>query len=182
MSIDIIIARGKGEDIGWIEGIAPAIRRVIYEPKDVERDVGREAGVFLQHIIKEWDRLATINIFTQATPIEHCPDFIERVNDIEFLMKKRSYIGLSDMRCVFDETGFPHHPGLPIRSFFSALWPGRNMPPGWVAWMNGMFAVTGERIRRSGKERYMQILDLIGYAPLTQECYCLERFWGVVFE
>lgn len=87
MSVECVIAR-YNEDISWIKELKNK-KITIYNKgnNDIPNkfiklpNIGRESHTYLTHIIKNYDNLADITIFTQANPFFHSPDFIKLIED-----------------------------------------------------------------------------------------------------
>ncbi|MCX5679683.1 MAG: DUF3431 domain-containing protein [Candidatus Omnitrophica bacterium] len=85
---ELVVAR-YNEDIAWV---AQSPMPTIVYNKGNELDsafgakyvkmenFGREGHTYLYHILKNWDNLADITIFTQGDPIKHSPDFLKLLN------------------------------------------------------------------------------------------------------
>ena len=183
MTKSIVVAQGKNEDLGWMDGIDPEYKRYIYTPKSFKKDYGREAGLYIQHILKEWDGLADVNVFTQAHPLVHCKDFINEVKhlDEDDGFKQAGFKGFGDWKLGFNKWGYPEHPGIPLERVYEYLFPGKPIPFKFSCTAAGMFAVRGENIRRNGREYYGRLEKLIDYSPIAIECFCIERFWHLIF-
>lgn len=84
MNKDLIVARYQ-EDTSWLSDPRLNEFNILLYNKGKGKNgiklenVGREAHTYLHHIITNYDKLADINVFTQADPFEHCENFIEKL-------------------------------------------------------------------------------------------------------
>lgn len=186
MKIGIVVSRGKNEDMGWLGKLPPSWTQYIYTPADVivlaGKDYGREAGVYLEHIIKNWETLDDITIFTQAYPFDHNGKFIEEANSVVERIEGKRYIPLAHWYLRFNGQGSPEHPGLPVDRVYKLLWPDKAVPMMYEGFASGMFAVTKEGILHNSKDFYLLIKEIIDYTYLAPECYVIERFWRMIME
>lgn len=86
--MDIVVAK-YNEDVSWINKLSE--HNVIVYNKD-EKDLrwkfnllnyGKDAETHLYHIINNYDNLAEHTAFLQGDPLEHCPDFIDRIANFD---------------------------------------------------------------------------------------------------
>lgn len=78
---------------------------------------GRESEVFLRYIIENYHSLPSYIIFLQGNPFYHCPNVIDLINE----HSNEPIKSLSNRIVIDDETGAPHHPGLPIKEIQNLL-------------------------------------------------------------
>jgi hypothetical protein len=78
---EIVVAQYR-EDTTWTDNISNATI-TIYNKGGTDNkggialpNYGREAHTYLHHIIKQYDNIAPVTIFTQGTPFDHCPNFV----------------------------------------------------------------------------------------------------------
>lgn len=65
----------KDDVVGGMASIANSVKH--YE---ILSNVGRESHTYLVHIIQHYDTLTDVVYFTQAEPIDHCPDYVTLIN------------------------------------------------------------------------------------------------------
>uniref|UniRef100_A0A7S4VTB0 Ricin B lectin domain-containing protein n=1 Tax=Alexandrium monilatum TaxID=311494 RepID=A0A7S4VTB0_9DINO len=90
---EIVVTRGAGEDLRWLDAI-PEIRAVVYNrngldellPKPRENlkivhqeNIKREDDAMLRHIINNYNQLAEVTMFLQGWPFWHCGGALETV-------------------------------------------------------------------------------------------------------
>ena len=134
-SKQIVLARVR-ENIDWVKTIK--IPHILYTFEDMHNEyyienIGSEDGFYLQHILKNYNNLADITIFTQANPFDHCKSFIGKLLTIEQTMDGGTgYLALSDLYGKFSKGGAPHHPlnDLPLEHVFKRLF-GRHFYCHW---------------------------------------------------
>jgi hypothetical protein len=88
---ELVVARHR-EDVRWVSEVSMPVH--VYHTGSRGQDLlglgdhvwlyarpndGREAGVYLRHIVSRWDDLAEWVLFTQANPFPHSPDFLNRI-------------------------------------------------------------------------------------------------------
>jgi hypothetical protein len=96
--ITMVVAR-YNEGLAWLDFMPKNINVIIYNkgPDIVDRKIldnpiitvvdkchntGRETETYLRHIVKEYDKLSDIVIFTQGNPLDHSPNFSHLVYGI----------------------------------------------------------------------------------------------------
>lgn len=84
MTIDIVIAR-YNEVTTWTNLVKFGPRRVAYNKGGGDLralpNVGREAHTYLHHILETYPEFPDWTFFTQGNPLDHCPKFVDMVND-----------------------------------------------------------------------------------------------------
>ena len=94
MTIELVISR-YNEDISWIHKVPSSIKVTIYNKgnKDIPfkfislPNVGRESNTYLEHILRNYHKLATTTIFSQADPFDHSPYFLQLLTKINHYQK-----------------------------------------------------------------------------------------------
>ena len=79
MTFDLVLAK-MHEDISWTKDCRVPIeyRVLIYDasgkptPHIPIPDGGVESGAYCQHVLRNYDKLADITVFSQANPFDHC--------------------------------------------------------------------------------------------------------------
>lgn len=195
MKYDMVIARYK-EDITWLESFKSLeINKIIYNKYFKEdiflENIGRESHTYLYHIIKNYDNLADITIFTQANPFDHSPDFINKIincvkNKEKIQFKPLTiYNGLDILYCDMD--GAPHHRGLNLKRGFDILF-NKKYNSAMVPFHPGaIFIVSKENIKKRSKQFYENCLELCidedwkDFNGTLAAPYFFERVWRVIF-
>ena len=83
MTTDLVLARFN-EETAWTSFIREDVSRFVYNKGDGDEprlhNAGREAHTYFNHIIVNYEFLADWTFFTQANPLDHCPNFVGIVN------------------------------------------------------------------------------------------------------
>lgn len=132
-------------------------------------DFGREAQSYLQYILKYWSNLDNYLVFCQGNPFDHCPDFLNKVNNFQF---DKDYVRLghqeiteqiltdSDLWKICNEL----FTSIPLQTFF---------PSGQ------QFIVNTELIKFRSYYFYEKILYLM---PNCKDFSgVVERLWELIF-
>jgi len=89
MNIELVIAR-YNEDISWLNKIKNKKITIYNKGKDdINKEsiklpnIGRESHTYLTHIIRNYNNLADITIFSQGDPFFHSPDFLKLIKNPE---------------------------------------------------------------------------------------------------
>jgi hypothetical protein len=86
--MDIVVAK-YNEDVSWINKLSNHNVTVYNKDKNDLRwelnltNYGKDAETHLYHIVKNYDNLAEHTAFLQGNPLEHCHDYIERINNFD---------------------------------------------------------------------------------------------------
>ena len=82
LSVDVVIV-SYGEDLRWISWLPDVWVPHVYCTKEGRTDLpkgsimlpnlAREAGQYVEHIIRNYDTLADTTLFLQGMPFDHCP-------------------------------------------------------------------------------------------------------------
>jgi hypothetical protein len=80
---ELVVAR-YNEDPAWTRKVPPSLRVTLYNkgaPLPAEYsaaitlpNLGREAQTYLHHLVRRYDSLADVTVFTQGRPFDHAPD------------------------------------------------------------------------------------------------------------
>ena len=98
-NIRMVVAKYK-ENISWLSKCTRVQDFTVYDKSGEDssktnyiplENVGREAHTYLNHIINYYDNLHDITIFSQGNPFDHCPTFIEDLNQYLEKPEKESY-------------------------------------------------------------------------------------------
>jgi hypothetical protein len=197
-SHQIVIARYE-EDVSWAAGL-PA---VVYNkgttidtpiPQHPLPNVGREAHTYLSHILRAWNDLAEVTLFTQGA-LDHLPAGIQ-LNDL--LVSGNDIVVPRLVRCrEWGPDGRIVHFGIwkekmargRMRAGRLSLvdWFRRhlNVDPeslGAIAYAPGaIFAVKRRCIRQRPIQLYENLLETVSDHSDPEEAHYLERAWLYVF-
>jgi hypothetical protein len=83
-----LVVAAYTEDVSWVRAVPFPVtvyhhRDCLLVPGDIPcvplPNVGREAHVYLTHIVGHYDDLDDYTVFSQGNPFEHSPDFLARI-------------------------------------------------------------------------------------------------------
>jgi Protein of unknown function (DUF3431) len=197
-SRQIVIARYE-EDVSWAAGL-PA---VVYNKgtaidASIQQlplpNVGREAHTYLSHILRAWDELADVTLFTQGN-LDHLPsgiqldDLLDSPNDVVVPRLVRCREWGPDGRIVhfgiWKEKlahGRMRAGRLPFVDWFRRH---LNVDPeglGAVAYAPGaIFAVKRRCIHERPRTLYENLIETVSDHNDPEEAHYLERAWLYVF-
>jgi hypothetical protein len=175
MELTVVICHFK-EDLSWVKDIKHKV--VIYNKNPEHNNlyeinlpnVGFDTIVYLKYIIDNYDNLPDYVCFSQDDPFYHCPRFIEKVNEFDFIRKFHP-LGISYIRSVdnivkdtisyADSVGIKYE--LPIKFINSA-----------------QCIVSRELILMRNKESYQRIKDSIPNQIISQTNYLIEYLWPTI--
>jgi len=190
--IEIVVARYK-EHLDWIpDGWKPhcsvynkgePVKDEGYKFYSVVENVGRESHTYLSYILKRYDSLPSIVVFTQADPFSHCRNFIGIVNELNAvkLAKNNGFFPFGWSKELRDL--YPRfHKGI-TKDFREChrKWIGDDGPRTFKYYMGAIFAVSKSNILSHSREYYQDILKSVSNDIDPVEGYCLERLWGLIF-
>jgi hypothetical protein len=205
--VQVIIARFR-EDLSWADALG--YEYVVYDKcgkadptARILPNIGREAHTYFTHIVREYERLADMNVFLQGDPFDHIHDQGRATPDtlrgqLENAVDRMvPFKGLAWFKLKCDRLGRPHDlckpenegrwagwgKDIPLGEVFERLF-GAPMPEQIIARApTGNFCVTGERIRTRPKAFYEFALRMIEADPQDENNtgHALERLWQHVF-
>jgi hypothetical protein len=175
------------EDISWVEENEINSSSCIYlkmerEVKDIYKsveklpNVGREGHTFLYHIIKNYESLADVTVFTQGRISDQCPNLVSKSIELNG-SKNYEILGLT-----YNITNFSciHHVGIPIREVCETLF---ENPPSCFSFSVGAFMyVPKELILSKPKQFYERCLKILEKDINPIEGFIFERIWGLIFD
>lgn len=88
MDTELVVAR-YNEDLSWLFKVNNKKITIYNKGNNINYNniklpnIGRESHTYLTHIIKNYDNLADITIFTQGDPFFHSPDFLNLIEKPE---------------------------------------------------------------------------------------------------
>lgn len=205
--VQLIIAKYR-EDVSWATAVG--YDYIVYDKSGSSlpdarplENVGREAHTYFTHIVREYDRLAPVNVFVQGDPFDHIDEQgradanLLRSMIADVVDKGVPFKGFAWFKLKCDHLGRPHDlhkpenkgrwPGwgrdIPVGEVFTKLF-GAEPPHQIVARApTGNFAVTGERIRTRSLGFYEYALSLIEADPddAMNTGHAIERLWQHIF-
>ncbi|KAK0750724.1 hypothetical protein B0T18DRAFT_435361 [Schizothecium vesticola] len=205
--VEIVLASLKRESTSWVHQYLPDWGRSVYvvdDPKAnlrVPKNKGREAMVYLTHIIDRYDTLANVTVFAHASRFawhNDDPDY-DAVRTLRRL--KLDYVeatGYVNLRCALT-LGCPAEikphvdaqgPEVSItttkqvyRQAFRELMPGLEVPVAVGVSCCSQFAVSRDTIHRWSLERWTRWRDWLLKTPLPDDISgrVLEYTWHIIF-
>jgi hypothetical protein len=207
MHIQYVVAR-YNEPIDWLQSNDHDV--IIYNKGDkidfknvVELpNVGREAHTYLYHVIKNYDRLSEITMFTQAKVSDHrCTEnlneltdrFINNTSEFSFSSLYETY-RLGQSKCVDPKFNIYERDNLVLSHSISpdlidkvtfGEWFEYNFmikyPTTLHIFSNAIFAVSRAKILSRPKIFYEKLLVQLSTENAPIEAHFLERSWFYVF-
>lgn len=194
-------------DISWTKRISDEVQLFIYDKKPTPEtpkehiilpDIGRETYMFLYHVVKNYNDLNPITIFTQGYPLDHISDFVEKVNSMNEYVSKNGVNGCAEFGhfgqpiIACNRKGEPQHNGeskpgfvvyrefLPMEDFYRKVFPDECPQLFFCAGIS-IFFTKKERILRRPVNFYQKLIEMISYAREPIEAWVFERMWNLVF-
>lgn len=195
--IEIVVCRYR-EDTPWIDAWSRVFPVLVYDkfeavnglpanlthgPEVVHlKNVGRETQAWFHHFLSDRWRGARHTVFLQADPTPHIGASMEELAAglINYLRDDPPYVPLSNMQIICDHDGAPHHAGLPMRQYWTAMWPGRPLPDRYEGWAGGQFIVRQDLIARYPRAFWRKGYDLTSGDP--KGAYVFERLWDQIWK
>lgn len=140
----------------------------------------REAFVYINHIVKNYDNLSDKILFTQAKISDHGSEEINYIsNFFNRTPKNTNYHSFVYPLLECDDFGWPYHTGLKIRSFWEHLFES-TCPKSLAFYPCGIFITSESAIKKHDLFFYKKILETFNWENGTQIDYILERLWGYI--
>ncbi len=200
--VEIVVASLKSEDTSWVHTHLPDWFRSVYVVDDasarhtVPRNKGREAMVYLTHLIDAYDTLAETTVFVHASRFawhNDDPDYDALPALRRLDLARVGVEGYVNLRCVL-LLGCPveirpledaaseevrrngtHEDGSPLRAnevyeqAFRELLPGVEVPERVGVSCCSQFAVSREAVRRHTREEYVRWREWLVETPLADD-------------
>jgi hypothetical protein len=161
-----MVIAGRGEDVGWSEGLRGAVTVYV-------EDEGREAGVYLRHIVGNWDTLEDYTIFLQADPFPHCRNLGDKLTQMEWLGKGWYPLG--------EDTAYPFE-ALNNHDIAAGKMAARLGIEGtgesWRWSPGACFVMSESHIKSRPRQWWADLLDDVLHDPLGS--WAIERLWGAL--
>lgn len=134
--------------------------------------------IWLSYIISHYDKLADYTLFLSHEPTTH--SLFKNEMQLLQLLKKEPSVFMDKTQWCFvlkcDGNGMPHHPGLPIKTWFTRLFPGYNAPSVFEFVRGGQRMMSRERIVRHPLSFYEDLLYMLKNDKINH--FILERMWS----
>lgn len=176
----MIVVAHYQEDLNWLHGIPDVL---VYSkgphppPGAIQlHNQGREACTYLDHLIRNYDNLAPVTLFTQGHPFDHVHHVPGMLSTYKSTKTFQSYgIPLREGWHTVD-----YHPEIKqdLHAMHAALCPGESPPTQNVCGAGAIFAVTAECIRRHPRDYYERAKELC--LAMQWGPWCMERLWHLV--
>jgi hypothetical protein len=189
---ELVIVRGRRENISWVD--APWLRDarvVVYDKDDVDAahffhaNIGDEAMPYLLHILESYDNLPPVIVFSQADPWSH----VDSVNHLACLiewarMHRPDYLSLSTDAIEYlslTATGLLTAGFLKGFSDIEELRVGVEPLNPARFFVGGMFATTRDAIRARSREWWIRLYKILTSRHekdlLLSSGHIMERHW-----
>lgn len=188
-SIDIVIASYK-EDLLWTEFIPKHWRTYLYcvDEKRTEfpegltptflPNGGREAGQWLQHIVRNYGNFADYTLFLQGMPFPHVPTGLIRLMLTENFDHPICYVEGRPP----DKNGMYIKCSGQIKEAFDHAYQGQEIPPSITFCCGAQFYVRKDVIMAHSKEFYERLLENAYDPKYFSFGHMMEPVWGCVFD
>ena len=189
VSSEIVVARGRNEDIGWLSAF-PNIRNVVYDKSNNDcnghgYNIGGETTIYVRHIIRSFHNLPAVIIFSQGDPLNHVQSIEHLKCGVQWALQEQPpYVGLSKFSA--NEVDFAWHPSLnsSAASLLDALGLAKrnnSLPINF----NGIFATTREAIHARGmawwEKLWTRLTNIHNHAQdVIEGDHVIERYWAEI--
>ncbi len=195
ISKQLVIAR-YNENIDWAKPLTP----MVYDKGDYPissewtswglKNVGRECGTYLYHIVNRWENLADFTVFSQGNPFDHVSETFDKwMFDVG-----RGIVGYRLVSILeWDEFGRLIHWGkwkedrdagrmkpakLTFAEWLNCYLDFKLLPIQALPYFPGaIFGASREAIHSRPKEVYEWLLESLSHHENPEESYYMERAW-----
>lgn len=171
MKSTLVVAR-HNENTSWTKDCKADNIVIIQKDVDVPNK-GREPASYLYYIIQNYDNLEGVYFFSQGFPFDHCPNFIEELNNTEGDF--RWFSNRNNLTCKMN--GHPQD-NIDITRFLKECDIEYNKD---TITFNGccLFMLSTELIKKHPKQYYEKILNAVYNVPKGEYCFerCVEIIW-----
>ena len=143
-------------------------------------NIGREAGHYLQYIIKNYDNLPNVVVFLQAEPWWHFAQNIEAVMDL-FWGAPRFNFPICYVGQTYNELGLPIEKFSIKEAILKNAWGNTPIPKSIRMAIGAQFYVKKEVILKRPISHYQAILDCHNWDGVSL-AHILEPHWASVFD
>lgn len=200
--IEIVVCRYQ-EQPAWIKPWARILPVTIYD-KGLQPlcdcgsanvfpaiNVGRETQAWFMHLLAQ--RQADPDpprhtIFLQADPTPHTGADVHEVIGrlIAAAGEDIAYFPISNFEILCDQDGEPHHPGLPMKRCWDAMftdddWKCPPCPEMFVGYAGGQFMVRNDLIEQYPTAFWAKGNELCSGSQNPAEAYVFERLWHAIW-
>jgi hypothetical protein len=179
------------QDLNWVYQVSGSVPTVIYDKSgkqsnyEVLNNVGREPHSYIHHILQNYNNLAEWTIFSQDNPFEHVDNWTNIVlgdeNDWNSLATQKQPGGyfFSNMGLlVSDQTGAPHHNGLPIAELWKDTF--SEECPKYLEFAPSCHCIVHRnKIRARSEEFYRNVKNILETSYISP--WAFERYISHVF-
>jgi len=195
--IEIVVCRYQ-EQPDWIKDVSRIFPVTIYNKgaddmcglgyaeQLILPNVGRETQAWFHDLEKTISTRARHTVFLQADPTPHTGDHpFDLIGKIVSLAAQDIlYAPISNFQIVCDVDGEPHHPGLPMKRGWEALFgdghrPPLQMPEEIEGFAGGQFIVRNDVIEQYDRDFYARGNQFCKEEPLA--AYVYERLWHSIW-
>lgn len=199
---ELVVARYK-ENLGWLREHADHCHvydkgghsAVDFSFNMWERlpNFGHESHTYLHHIITNYDHLADVTVFTQASITDHPHLYYKEIkryvaetqaNSISFKHTsplndwgRLKYVGKWKHEL---KVGSMKQSNTTLGDFWKIIF-GTDHPKDIKKSLGGMFGVSRRRIRSHPKKFYKNIISFLSHHSNPEEGHYMERFWLSIF-
>lgn len=207
--LSVVVAH-KEKNLDWLNALTDA-QINIYSvaeklPPNAVRspDFGAESGAYLSYIVKNYDQLEDVTLFTQDDPVDHCREKPFATGLVQLRQGKipsglllvgdeRIWSAQSDLcmdwmrpsrwpRSPFIRYRMSRH--LMIQDFWRAATEGTGvyaeLPDSWTFSYGAILAATRENIRARPISLYKNLVKLLSHDGRPFEAILMERLWPVI--
>lgn len=144
------------------------------------KNIGREAGHYLQYIITNYEQLSDVVVFIQAEPWWHFAQNIESVMEL-FWGNPRFDSPVCYIGQKYEQMGLPIDKNSVKESIFKKAWKETPIPKSIRMAIGAQFYVKKEIILKRPISHYQSILDCHNWDGVSL-AHILEPHWASVFD
>ena len=178
MSRGLVVAKYK-EDISWLKEVPEGIRVYIYDKSESGnlRNVGRDPGTFMHHIVEHYDELDDWTSFVQGWPFDH---YSKQLLMRDIVNVEKDYWELGKVKFSVIGNGLRECGDLPLTALYKELM-GKEVVTFEFVW--GMQMILSKRlILRRPKSFYIMLRDKAEELYMEEwSLPMLERIWGSIW-
>jgi hypothetical protein len=188
-SVDVAIAT-YNENLLWMKFIPPSWKTFVYCTDETRKEfpkgikpvylpnMGREAGQWIQHLIRNYDSLSDYTVFLQGMPFDHSAEALIKLLVTQEFPYPISYIGGMPP----SKDGFFMQPFGDSLAMFQKVYGSDPVPPPIPFQVGAQFYVHKKLIRNKPKSFYKKCLEE-AYNPQYQSFgHMVEGCWGSFFD